>query len=316
MKKEALFNKKSRQQLIKELSQESFSRWAASFYRYIPIENPQTFRDDLYRCWSRLGIFGRIYVAREGINAQFCVPEHRWDDFLQSMETFEVTRGIFVNRSNSSGDNSFLKLEIRVRNKIVADGLEDDLFQKSSIGTHLSPEEFHARVRSPHAVVVDVRNDYECETGKFEGAITPESTTFKDVLPELSQKLQEHKDKDLLLYCTGGIRCEKASAYFKKEGYKNVFQLQGGIINYLKSETVQSTSSNYKGSIFVFDGRMAESPLDKIASCHQCGAPHDVHRDCSYTGCHSLMVQCPQCEKKYQGCCSEQCLEKLQSLTS
>ncbi|MCB0327111.1 MAG: rhodanese-related sulfurtransferase [Bdellovibrionales bacterium] len=316
MKHQVLYNQKSRTQLRKELAAEKFHRVGASFYRYTLIEDPQAFRDQLYLAWSNLRIFGRIYVAREGINAQFCVPEHSWNDFMDSLDRFPETQGIFVNRSNSSGDQSFIKLDVRVREKIVADGLQDNIFEYSEIGTHLGPEQFHKKMQDPNVLVVDVRNDYECETGKFENALTPESETFKEVLPELSQKLQEHKDKELLLYCTGGIRCEKASAFLKHEGYNRVYQLQGGIINYLKEIKEKKESPKYKGSIFVFDGRMAESQAEKIAECYQCGQAHDMHRDCDNTGCHKLMVQCPSCEEKFQGCCSQACMDILTSTSS
>jgi UPF0176 protein len=308
-----LHNIKSRQQLRKELAQEDFQRRVCSFYRYHAIEEPYVFRNSLYRKWEPLKVFGRIYVAHEGINAQISVPQPQWDAFVASLDAFEPTKAIFVNTAVTHANDAFLKLDIKVREKIVADGLQEDIFSISERGQHLDPIAFHEKMSQEDVLVVDTRNDYECEIGHFENALTPTSKTFRDVLPELKEKLAENKDKEILMYCTGGIRCEKASAYFKKHGFTQVYQLQGGIINYLHQTKQKGLSSKFHGSNFVFDGRMAE-PIDaqKLGRCITCDAPFDKHVDCANQRCHRLMVQCDQCSQQLHACCSQSCADMVQ----
>ncbi|MCB1198405.1 MAG: rhodanese-related sulfurtransferase [Deltaproteobacteria bacterium] len=309
-----LHNIHSREELIKKRAAETFHRKACSFYRYIHIENPQAFRNHLYLAWYPLGVLGRIYVSYEGINAQLCVPEYQWDHFADSLSLFPETQDMFINEALTEGDQAFLKLDIKVREKIVADGIDGNIFAQSHGGKHVSPIEFHHMLQEEDVIVVDTRNDYECEIGHFENALLPESETFRDVLPELKDKLQTQKDKKILMYCTGGIRCEKASAYFKNEGFENVFQLQGGIINYLRKTKQQGLASKFHGSNFVFDGRMAE-PIDheKLGTCITCQTPYDKHVDCANTRCHKLIVQCDTCATAYKGCCSQECANELET---
>jgi len=308
-----LHNIYSRQELLQKRSQESFSRIACSFYRYIAIDDPQRFRDALYRSWFELGILGRIYVSVEGINAQLCVPDFRWDDFTQTLDQWDITKDIFINQALSEGDASFLKLDIKVRHKIVSDGLAENIFEVSQKANHLDPLAFHAMIeQNEDVLVVDARNDYECEIGHFENALLPQSETFREVLPELLDRLKDQKDKKILMYCTGGIRCEKASAYLKRQGFKDVFQLQGGIINYQRTIEKEETPSKFHGSNFVFDGRMAE-PIDKKVqgSCITCKKPYYKHVDCANQACHKLVVQCESCAKTFRECCSKTCYDAI-----
>lgn len=310
-----MHNVKSRAQLEKELDAEQFERIAVSFYRYIDVADPTDFRDRLYARWYPKRIFGRVYVAEEGINAQLSVPVHYWAWFKTNITTLPYLSEIFLNRSKTLGNRAFLKLDVKVRSKILADGLNENILKSVSPGPHLSPQEFHEKIASGTAVVVDARNHYECETGHFKGAILPQAQTFSEMLPELKDSLQNFKEKDVLMYCTGGIRCEKTSAYLKKHGYQNVYQLQGGIINYLNDrEEKRDEASLFEGSMFVFDGRMAEPTVNEvIAKCHQCGNPFDRHVDCANVSCHKLFIQCPQCAEAFLGCCSPTCRELLQA---
>ncbi|MCB0272201.1 MAG: rhodanese-related sulfurtransferase [Bdellovibrionales bacterium] len=307
-----LHNIYSREELTRKRAAETFHRKACSFYRYVQIANPEQFRNELYLSWYPLGILGRIYISHEGINAQLCVPEHNWEGFQTTLQIFSYTKNMFINEALSEGDDAFLKLDIKVRNKIVADGIDGNIFEKSSCGQHLDPSSFHAMMENEDVIVVDTRNDYECEIGYFENAILPNSETFRDVLPELTEKLKEHKDKKILMYCTGGIRCEKASAYFKNEGFENVFQLQGGIINYLRETSKKGVPSKFHGSNFVFDGRMAELIDDQVEStCISCETPYFKHIDCANQRCHRLIVQCEACATNMKGCCSNECLQEI-----
>ena len=162
---------------------------------------------------------------------------------------------------------------------------------------------------NPNTVVLDMRNHYESEVGHFEGAITPDVTTFRESLPIIDKMLEEHKeDKNLLMYCTGGIRCEKASAYFKHKGFKNVYQLEGGIIEYTRQVKTEGLDSKFIGKNFVFDNRLGERITDDIiAHCHQCGKPCDTHTNCANEGCHLLFIQCPECAETMKGCCCDDC---------
>jgi UPF0176 protein len=286
-------------------------RLTLSFYAYAKIENPQKFRDDLFLAWNPLDALGRIYVAYEGINAQMSVPAENFELFRDTLERYDFMRGIRLNVAVEQDDHSFLKLTIKVRHKIVADGLNDETFDVTNIGVHLKAKEFNEILDDPNTIVVDFRNHYESEVGHFKGAITPDVETFRESLPIINEQLKDFKeDKNLVMYCTGGIRCEKASAYFKHQGFKNVFQLEGGIINYAKQIKEEGLESKFIGKNFVFDHRLGERITDDIVSqCHQCGKPCDNHTNCLNDGCHLLFIQCDECKAAMENCCSTECLE-------
>lgn len=297
-----------RAQLIQDAGQQRFT---ISFYQYAQITNPQQFRDELFLAWNKLDALGRIYVAHEGINAQMSVPAENFEAFRDTLEVYDFMKGIRINVAVEHDDLSFLKLTIKVRHKIVADGLNDATFDVTNKGIHLDAKGFNAILDDPNTIVVDFRNHYESEVGHFKGAITPDVETFRESLPIINEQLQNFKeDKNLVMYCTGGIRCEKASAYFKHQGFKNVFQLEGGIINYARQIKEQGLESKFIGKNFVFDHRLGERITDDIISqCHQCGAPCDTHTNCANDGCHLLFIQCESCAEKMEHCCSSECIE-------
>jgi UPF0176 protein len=286
-------------------------RLTLSFYAYAKIEDPKKFRDDLFIAWSALDALGRIYVAHEGINAQMSVPAENFETFRETLEAYDFMKGIRLNVAVEHDDHSFLKLTIKVRHKIVADGLHDETFDVTNKGVHLNAKSFNEILEDPNTIVVDFRNHYESEVGHFKGAITPDVETFRESLPIINEQLKDFKeDKNLVMYCTGGIRCEKASAYFKHQGFKNVFQLEGGIINYAKQIQEEGLESKFIGKNFVFDNRLGERITDDIiAQCHQCGTPCDNHTNCANDGCHLLFIQCDDCRATMENCCSTACLE-------
>ena len=288
-------------------------RLTLSFYAYAKIQDPKKFRDDLFVAWNKLDALGRIYVANEGINAQMSIPEENLEAFRETLEAYDFMKGIRLNEAVEHDDHSFLKLTIKVRDKIVADGLNDDTFDVTNIGIHLKAAAFNEILDDPNTIVVDFRNHYESEVGHFKGAITPDVETFRESLPIINEQLQDHKeDKNLVMYCTGGIRCEKASAYFKHQGFKNVYQLEGGIINYAKQLKEEGLESKFIGKNFVFDNRLGERITDDIISqCHQCGKPCDNHTNCENDGCHLLFIQCDECKAAMENCCSTECLEVI-----
>ncbi|GGG61341.1 oxygen-dependent tRNA uridine(34) hydroxylase TrhO [Epilithonimonas arachidiradicis] len=308
-----LYNTLSAEERARLIDEAGKERLTLSFYAYAKIENPKKFRDDLFIAWNALDALGRIYVATEGINAQMSVPAENLEAFRDTLEVYDFMKGIRLNVAVEQDNHSFLKLTIKVRNKIVADGLNDETFDVTNKGIHLKAQEFNNMLEDPNTIVVDFRNHYESEVGHFEGAITPDVENFRESLPIINEQLQDFKeDKNLLMYCTGGIRCEKASAYFKHQGFKNVYQLEGGIIEYARQIKEEGVESKFVGKNFVFDHRLGERITDDIISqCHQCGKPCDNHTNCANDACHLLFIQCDECKAAMENCCSTECQETI-----
>jgi UPF0176 protein len=303
-----LHNRVSQKELKERLYSETTPRITISFYRYVPIVDPQQFRDELYKNLSALHVFGRIYVAHEGINAQISVPETCFELFRAHLDAVEELKNLRLNIAVDDDGKSFWVLKIKLRDKIVADGINDPSFDMANKGKYVNAEEFNMLTDDPDTVVVDMRNHYEYEVGHFDKAIEVPSDTFREQLPMSADMLEDKKEKNIIMYCTGGIRCEKASAYLLHRGFKNVFHLEGGIINYANKVKEQGLTNKFKGKNFVFDDRLGERISDEIiAHCHQCGKPADTHTNCRNEGCHLLFIQCAECAEKYSGCCGTEC---------
>ena len=309
-----LYNTLSAKERANLIDQAGEDRLTLSFYKYAQIENPKLFRDYLFIHWDKLSVLGRIYVATEGINAQLSVPATRFEEFKAMLDNISFLENVRLNIAVEQDNKSFLKLKIKVRDKIVADGLEDSEFDVTQCGVHVDAQSFNDLISKPETLLVDMRNHYESEIGHFEGAITPDVDTFRDSLPLIEEDLQPHKkDKNIVMYCTGGIRCEKASAYFKYKGFENVYQLEGGIIAYTRQVKAQGLDNKFRGKNFVFDQRRAEQISDEvIAVCHQCGTPCDTHVNCANEACHLLFIQCPTCAEAHNNCCSDACSDIVQ----
>lgn len=283
-------------------------RMTVSFYKYAPIGNPQFFRDFLFNHWSEFGVLGRTYVAHEGINAQISVPQKQFEAFKAHLYSISFLDQVRLNTAVEDDGKSFFALKIKVRKKIVADGIEDPSFDPSNTGVHLKADEFNSLIKKDDTILIDMRNHYESEVGHFEGAITPDADTFREEIAMVEDMLKGKEDKNIVMYCTGGIRCEKASAYLKYKGFPNVHQLEGGIIKYARDVKAQGIENTFKGVNFVFDERLAERISDDvIANCHQCGKPFDHHTNCVNEGCHVLFIQCDECKVKYENTCSPEC---------
>ena len=307
-----LHNRLGPSELKARLQAEKFQRRTVSFYRYFKIENPQELRDDLYLAWDQLQCYGRVYIAQEGINAQMSIPEHFIDEFLAHLETVPGMENMALKWAVEDDGHSFLKLVIKVRPKIVADGLKDEVFDVTNVGNRLSPIEFHNLAQQDDVIVVDMRNRYESEVGHFEKAICPDVRTFREEVELVVDQLQNRKDQKILLYCTGGVRCEKASAWMRHHGFSDVNQLHGGVIAYTHEIKEAGLSSQFIGKNFVFDDRLGERITDDVIShCHQCGQPCDTHVNCAYDPCHKLVIQCDECAEKYSGCCSDECYHEF-----
>ncbi|MGR6087275.1 MAG: oxygen-dependent tRNA uridine(34) hydroxylase TrhO [Arcticibacter sp.] len=307
-----LFNKESKESLRLKLETEVFKRITLSFYRYVIIENPDDFRNEVYEKFESLGILGRVYVANEGINAQISVPEHNFNSFKDFLQNSALLCDMPLKIAVEDNGKSFIKLIVKVKNKVVADGLNDETFDVTNVGRHLSAKEFNEAMDDPNTIVVDMRNHYESEVGHFKDAVLPDTDTFRETLPVSIDLLQDKKDSKILLYCTGGIRCEKASAYLKHHGFKDVNQLLGGIIDYHRQIKAEGLESKFIGKNFVFDDRLGERITnDVIAHCHICGSSSDDHINCANEDCHLLFIQCAACSEKLNGCCSEACKDTI-----
>lgn len=310
--KKNMFNKLSKSQCMDLLKEETFNRVTVSFYRYIILSNLNDLRDDLYNKWSKLGVLGRIYIANEGINAQLSVPEYNWENFVRNINSYTFLEDVPFKIAVEDNGKSFFKLTIKIKNQIVSDGLKTEEYDVTNVGEHLSAKQWNEAINKG-AIVVDMRNHYESEIGKFTGAICPDVETFKEELPLVRDLLKGKEKEDVLLYCTGGIRCEKTSAYLKHHGFKNVSQLYGGIIDYVRQlDKDKSLENKFEGKNFVFDERRGERISDDvISSCHQCDDPCDIHVNCKNENCNLLFLQCLSCQEKHKNCCSAECIEVI-----
>lgn len=303
-----LHNRVSQKELKERLYQETEPRTTISFYQYFPILDPNVFRDELYKSLHALHVFGRIYIAHEGINAQLSVPAGYFEKLRECLYAIEPLNGVRLNTAVDDDGKSFWVLKIKVRDKIVADGITDETFSMERKGKYVNAQQMNDLLQDKNTIVVDMRNHYEYEVGHFKNAVEVPSDTFREQLPMAVDMLKAEKDKNIIMYCTGGIRCEKASAYMLHNGFKNVFHLEGGIIHYSKQVKDANLETGFIGKNFVFDDRLGERITDDIiAKCHQCGQPADSHTNCKNDGCHLLFIQCESCAAKYDGCCSEEC---------
>jgi UPF0176 protein len=309
-----LYNKLSAEERARIIDENSQERITLSFYKYFKLGNPKIFRDHLFMTWSKLDILGRIYIANEGINAQLSVPKENINDFKETLQDIIPLNKIRLNFALEHYSKSFLKLTIKIRKKIVADGLDDKTFDVTNIGKHLDAENFNKMLNDSNTVCIDMRNHYESEIGFFKGAIKPNVDTFRESLEIIDNELEKNGyEKNYLMYCTGGIRCEKASAYLKHKGLKNVYQLEGGIIEYSRQVKEKKLKNNFLGKNFVFDERRGERISDDIVSnCHQCGEPCDTHVNCSNEACHLLFIQCEKCRQAMNNCCSDECVNIIE----
>lgn len=307
-----LHNRISGEELKRRLYEETETRTTISFYKYFPVQNPQELRDHLYKHLYNLKVFGRIYIAKEGINAQVSVPQLNFDAFKEFLNSINEFNNLRLNIAVDDDGKSFWVLSVKVRDKIVADGITDPGFSMENKGGYVDAHEMNKLLNEKDTIVIDMRNHYEYEVGHFENAIEIPSDTFREQLPMAVGMMKGNEEKNIIMYCTGGIRCEKASAYMLHNGFKNVFHLEGGIINYAKQVKESDEASKFIGKNFVFDNRLGERITeDVIAKCHQCGKPCDTHTNCVNDGCHLLFIQCDECKQKYDGCCSIECKETI-----
>lgn len=305
-----LYNTIDRRILKEQMLTSTERRITISFYKYHHIGNPTFFRDYLFTHWENIGVLGRTYIAHEGINAQISIAESQLEVFRSYLVDILFLKDVRLNIAYQDDGKSFYKLKLKLRKKIVADGIDDPTFDPSNTGIHLNAAQFNELTNQQDTILIDMRNHYESEVGHFENAILPDADSFRDEIGMVEKMLIGKEDKNIVMYCTGGIRCEKASAYLKHKGFGNVHQLEGGIIKYAQDAKTAGIKNKFKGVNFVFDERMSERISDDVlALCHQCGKPCDTHINCMNEGCHVLFIQCPECKEKFNACCSEECKE-------
>ena len=308
-----LYNQKSKDLLVKKLESEDFNRTTCSFYKYVTIIDPQILRDRIYEEFDNIDILGRVYIAEEGINAQISVPDKNRGLFLKLISNIKLLNGADIKTAINDGI-SFYKLVVKVKKEIVAYNIPKNKFNMDVVGEHLNTKQFNEAMENTNTTVIDMRNIYESEVGQFISAEIPQVEKSKDLLPEVRKMLKGKEHHQVLLYCTGGIRCEKASSFLINEGIKNVKQLQGGIIQYAHDIEKEGLVSKFVGKNFVFDARLGERVTeDIISTCHLCGDRSDSHKDCKNDACHILFIQCSKCDEELNGCCSIEC-KKIASL--
>lgn len=305
----ALYNRIDSRVLKERVQKSSQRRRTISFYKYAKILNTRLFRDHLYLLLSDLDVMGRIYIACEGINAQISVPEDGLDNLKIRLDDIIFLGNCRLNKAIEDDGKSFFKLAIKIKDKIVADGITDEKFDVSENAKHINASEFNRLANDvENTIIIDMRNHYESEVGHFKDAIKPDVETFRESLPIIEKILEENSNKNVLMYCTGGIRCEKATAYYRYKGYENLYQLDGGVIEYARQVMDEGLENKFVGKNFVFDDRLGERiSSDIISKCHQCGQPNDDHTNCVNEACHILFIQCPKCAEKYHACCSNKC---------
>lgn len=304
----ALYNKVNKEVLKQKMEASDEARTTLSFYKYHQIKNTKFFRNYLFHHLDNIHVCGRIYIAAEGINGQLSVPDRNLEKFNQIFDDITFLKSVRRNYAIEDDGKSFYVLKVKIRNKIVADGLDDSTFDSSSGGQHLDANSFNELSSNEDTIIVDMRNHYESEVGHFKGAITPDVETFRESLPIIEEMLEEHRNKHIIMYCTGGIRCEKASAYYKHKGFEKIYQLDGGIIEYARQAKEQGLENKFIGKNFVFDDRLGEAiSEDIISQCHQCGTLSARHVNCANEACHLLFIQCESCSAAYEETCSSKC---------
>lgn len=284
------------------------------FYKYVEIENPKEFAEKHLEECEKLGLMGRILVAHEGINGSVSGDKKQTEEYKKLLTRDKRFTDIMF-KEDLGLMHPFKKMQVKVKDKIVSFGENVDL---SKTGRKLTPKEFlelydeNGNLKDKDMIILDGRNGYEARVGRFKNAICPDIEKFAD-FDKVAKSLEDKKDKKIVMYCTGGIRCEKASAYLKEQGFKNVSQLHGGILTFGK----EYPDTVWEGKCFVFDKRMLSkinSGEDEKMFCDICNVECDLYRNCKRTECNKFCIICVNCEKKYGKCCSPDCFNKLQEV--
>ncbi|MHA8066371.1 oxygen-dependent tRNA uridine(34) hydroxylase TrhO [Aquirufa sp. ROCK2-A2] len=278
------------------------------YYNYTPIPDPEAYREIHHLYCLNHNLLGRIIVASEGLNGTVSGLKEDCDAYMKWLESDPIFEGTdFDFKVDGSENHTFNKLHVRVKNEIVHSDLPVNPLVRT--GKHLKPKEFKEMLKNdPDVVLVDMRSNYEHELGRFKGAYTFDMENLRD-LPQHVQEIEHLKNKKVITYCTGGIKCEKASAYLLEKGFENVYQLHGGIIKY----GLEEGGEDFDGTCYVFDNRVATQVNsvnpEVISSCFVCNTASDHMVNCANPECNEHLPICPACLKEMDGACSKECKE-------
>jgi UPF0176 protein len=280
------------------------------YYKYVPIADPIAFADEHRLFCQSLGVKGRILISHEGINGTLSGTIAQTDLYMKKMQQYPLFHDM-VFKIDPHESHAFQKLFVRPRKELVTWRLTEEVDPHSSTGKYLSPKEFYEHLQREDVIVIDGRNDYEYDIGHFQGAICPAVKSSREFPAWIRTHLYPYKDRKIVTYCTGGIRCEKLTSLLLQEGFQDVAQLEGGIITYGKDPDIKGALFN--GKCYVFDERISV-PINQIeeitvGKCYHCGKPEDRYLNCRYSFCNKQHIVCPKCEKKYHHYCSPTCEE-------
>jgi UPF0176 protein len=278
------------------------------FYKYVEVKNPDLIVNEHLKWCLQNDIKGRIFFAGEGVNGTVSGLVENIQKYQSHLTSYPEFKDILF-KEDEANEHAFKKMQVRLKNEIVQGDLEDVSIEHG--GKRLSPEELlRLYEEGKDFVIVDARNWYESKIGKFRNAITPPMKNFREWKKVVDKDLKEYKKKTIVTYCTGGIRCEKASAYMVERGFEDVYQLDGGIVNFIK----KFPDTYWEGGMFVFDERRVVNPNSKEelkhnAQCHFCGKPTSYYINCHNVDCDKIIVSCHECKVEQDYCCSDECRE-------
>ena len=276
------------------------------FYKFVKIGDAKNFADEHLRMCNEIGVLGRILVAGEGINGSVCGTKEQVESYKKRLKQDSRFGDIFF-KEEKCKSAPFTKMRVLVKDSVINIGSDVDMSKKAG---YISPEELVRLYNGKEEfLILDTRNDYEWKVGKFKGARVLPIKTFRQFPEVLERELADKKDSMIVTYCTGGIRCEKASALMKSKGFKKVYQLKDGIINFCQ----QFPNSFWEGKCFVFDKRLMNNTNSSkiITNCELCSGKCDLYRNCKNHSCDRLVVMCVECERKMNACCSLACLREF-----
>ncbi|MGG1573874.1 rhodanese-related sulfurtransferase [Fictibacillus sp. NRS-1165] len=279
------------------------------FYKYITIQDHEQFAAEHLEFCKSIGLKGRILIAHEGINGTVSGTTEQTGRYIEHMKNDSRFNDMVFKIEQSQG-HAFKKMKVKLKREIVNLNLEDDVNPNELTGKHLAPKEFYKAMQQEDVVILDARNTYEYDLGHFKGAIRPDVETFRDLPEWIRENFSQFKDKKVLTYCTGGIRCEKFSGFLIKEGFQDVSQLEGGIISYGYDEDVKGDL--WDGKCYVFDERISV-PVNRagtekvVGRCYHCGNPQERYVKCGNPECNKHLLMCEDCEHEHKRSCSAHC---------
>ncbi|RPI14633.1 MAG: rhodanese-related sulfurtransferase [Ignavibacteriae bacterium] len=280
------------------------------YYKYTTIENPELYTQEHMQFCKNLGVLGRILIAGEGINGTVSgtfEQSEKYMDFLHSDPRFAD----MIFKIDEVPGHVFKKLYVRYKQELVTFRLDKEIDPNKITGKHLKPKEFCEAMQKDDTIILDVRTDYEFDLGHFHNAVRPPVRSFREFPDWVRNEFSKYKDAKVLTYCTGGVRCEKFTGFLLSEGFKDVSQLDGGIITYSKDPEIKG--KHFEGKCYMFDERISipvnfADEYKIVSKCHHCGKPTDRYVNCANLDCHKQHFECEECERKMRRSCSVECM--------